>query len=54
MAPGAISRSTIQAVVVAPGMPTRRPVSSPGASGRGATTTGPNPRPTDAPCGSIW
>jgi hypothetical protein len=54
MAPGAISRSTIHAVVVAPGIPTRRPVRSPGASGCGATNTGKNPRPTEAPCGNIW
>ena len=41
-------------VVVAPGIPTRSPVRSRGASGLGATTTGPKPRPTDAPCGNIW
>jgi hypothetical protein len=48
---GCIRRSTSQAVVVSPGIPTRRPASSPSVIGARDTTTGPKPRPTEAPWG---
>ena len=48
---GCMRRSTKNAVVECPGMATRLPASSPSVIGRLATTTGPKPRPTDAPWG---